>query len=1773
MELDILRAELERLFGLDELTATTRDLLGFDPERIGGTSAKGSFVRALVDHCLEADSIEALCDVVLALHPTANPKITQLRVNGVTLDEELAAGTSFGEYVVTRKLGEGRLGAVYVARHGGADHRLKVLRREATRDRRGLQRFMTVSRLVGGIDHAGLPRGVVAGETAGRWFVAHELFDGQPLAARIARTGPMHLNEAKPLLKALLEPLARIHERRLSHGDLRLDNVLVFRRADGSQQVVLLDAGSDRLRARARVGQVELFSTVGSPRTVAPEMIRGLASEPRSDVYSFGAVLYEVLTGKPLFGDVSTASEIGAAHLNRVPPPPSTLAPRGWIAKEVDDFVLGLLEKDPEKRPRSADTVLEALEGLGRTAQAAAGKKIDDAELESRIDALVADAESDEAGVALEAAVEEGGDPAKVAEAFTMAAEGLEAGDDPKKREAKKSLWFRAARIWEHQAKDMARAEQTYQWIVELDPSDDIATTALEDARRALGKYEELVEMLLAKSENASTRTERARALAEIGRLYATELDDRDQAIVAFVQAFCEDSHQASHADEVERLAGDRPEAWAEALQNCAQVLAADELPPESKNLILVRVGRWYDSKVQRPDLALPCFQAILTSDPANDAALEGMAAIYRRAQQWPELGMVLTRRADAAATPARARDYRTEAAEILEVQLNDVGGARKLYEDVLGDDAGHPKASEALARIYERQQDWAGIVKLLERRAESQRGEERLATVVKIGELHEVRLGNDAEAIHRYGAVLGEDQRNLDALRGLDRLYSKAGRFQDLLANLEQQIAVAATPRQKIALWERVAGIHDEEFLDHGKAASSWESVLTIDPAHEGALMALTRHYRALDRWEDVVGLYDRHLKLVTEGARRVELLLAKARVLVEQVGSPERALGVYEQVLEVDPAHPGALEALARLRESSGDADAALTAIEALAAKAATPEAKAEQLLRAAKLLEQRGDRDGAIERLKRALEANPTDTSIATSLRAAYVARGDINAAIQLLERELERAESDVAKGRLAGEIATLARDRLKDDRRAEDAAKRAIGFDPTNADALSLLGDVAFEAKRFLEASRHYEVLADTAGSLDKARATRLLIRYVDALAATGSTEKALTAMDTLLRVAPDDAAALLRVAQVTFEHGAPKRAVELFRDLFDRFGESMKGSERATSLYRMGEALRRAGELDAAIPPLEDSIEQDPGATDPLVSLAAVFEAKEDWERTIKTKTLHLDLAGPDQRLQLLIEIGDIASAKLGDRTRAAKSYVAALEDRPDDRRLLTKLMQLYSEEKDWGKLIDVVVKLAGFVEDKKQKAKYLHTAAGLAAKQLEDVDRALEFYGQVLELDPTMDRALDEAIALVAGAGRRVDQQRLLEKRLELASSANDKPRMLQTFTELGELFEKHLGLVDRAVDAYEAAQTFDPENRQRAEHLAGLYASDPHKYLDKAVSAQAVLLRQNPHRAEVYKLLRKLFTEVKQADPAWCVCQALYVLNLAEPDEERFFRRMRAETAAPAQAALNDEDWVTLLLHPDADPLLTGIFALIEPAVILARGQSFEQLGYDSRYQIDLAQHPYPISQTLHYAAGVLGMTPPPTFQNTNDPGGLSFLHAHSPSIVLGMAAFSTDVPSQAAAFIAARHLTYFRPGMYVRHLVPTGTGLKAWLFAAIKLIVPQFPVAAEMEGPVGEATRALEAHLSGQGRDQLARIVPKLLQSGGSLDLKRWVAGVDLTADRAGFVIAHDLETAVEIIRASAEDSSAVPNQERLKELVLYAVSRPYFDFRRLVSVTIDV
>ena len=332
-----------------------------------------------------------------------------------------------------------------------------------------------------------------------------------------------------------------------------------------------------------------------------------------------------------------------------------------------------------------------------------------------------------------------------------------------------------------------------------------------------------------------------------------------------------------------------------------------------------------------------------------------------------------------------------------------------------------------------------------------------------------------------------------------------------------------------------------------------------------------------------------------------------------------------------------------------------------------------------------------------------------------------------------------------------------------------------------------------------------------------------------------------------------------------------------------------------------------------------------------------------------------------------------------------------------------KLMQLYSEEQNWEKLVDIILKLAELVDDPKQKAKYLQTAAKVVSRELGETERAADLLQEAVALDGTNDAALTEALEMRRAAGQWEAVKELLKDRIRGASEAGDQLALLTAMDDLSVLYEQQLNRLDQAVAVQEEALKIDLENQARREALANLYTRDVGTYFEKAVAVNHDLLRREPYRAEGYRSLRTVYTKRKRPDATWCCCQALYVMNKAAPDEAMFYKRMRPDGAAVVQDRISDSDWPELLMHPDNDPLLTRLFALIQPAIAQVRAESLESLGYTESHQIFPDRDPYMMAQILHYVADALGVDPPALYQNTNDTGGVSFLHARTPSLVLG--------------------------------------------------------------------------------------------------------------------------------------------------------------------------
>ncbi|HRG95316.1 MAG TPA: serine/threonine-protein kinase, partial [Polyangiaceae bacterium] len=264
-----------------------------------------------------------------------------------------------GAYVIQRLLGQGGMGAVFVALEPELDRRVavKVLLGEG-RGGEAAARFEREARAVAALQSDHVARIFRVGcLVSGAPYMAMELLEGEDLAASLARRGPLPSGEVLSLMLQACEGLAEAHERGIVHRDLKPANLFLARRPTGATALKILDFGIAKAATPAPLTATRAF--LGTPLYMSPEQINDVRSvDARSDLWALGVVMYELLTGAPPFVAMSVP-DVSELILHARPTPPS--AARPGVPPALEAIVLRCLEKDPAARYASARELAAAL--------------------------------------------------------------------------------------------------------------------------------------------------------------------------------------------------------------------------------------------------------------------------------------------------------------------------------------------------------------------------------------------------------------------------------------------------------------------------------------------------------------------------------------------------------------------------------------------------------------------------------------------------------------------------------------------------------------------------------------------------------------------------------------------------------------------------------------------------------------------------------------------------------------------------------------------------------------------------------------------------------------------------------------------------------------------------------------------------------------------------------------------------------------------------------------------------------------------------------------------------------------------------------------------------------------------------------------------------------------------------------------------------------------------------------------------------------------------
>jgi eukaryotic-like serine/threonine-protein kinase len=280
----------------------------------------------------------------------------------------LSRGTRLGPYEIEEPLGVGGMGEVYRARDTKLRREvaIKVIRPDLVADSKIRRRFLQEARTAASINHPNIATIYAVDEALGLPFIAMELVEGRTVRSLIPE-GALTITNALDLAIQIAEGLAEAHRAGVVHRDLKPENIIVT----GNGRAKILDFGISKLRSMRGESQrdsevetrtaTEHDTIVGTASYMSPEQVRGEEVDVRSDIFSFGITLYEMLSGRRPFGG-ETRMDAMAAVLTEAPTPLSRTNPGAPL--ELDLAVAKCLEKSPAKRFQRADDLVAELRGL-----------------------------------------------------------------------------------------------------------------------------------------------------------------------------------------------------------------------------------------------------------------------------------------------------------------------------------------------------------------------------------------------------------------------------------------------------------------------------------------------------------------------------------------------------------------------------------------------------------------------------------------------------------------------------------------------------------------------------------------------------------------------------------------------------------------------------------------------------------------------------------------------------------------------------------------------------------------------------------------------------------------------------------------------------------------------------------------------------------------------------------------------------------------------------------------------------------------------------------------------------------------------------------------------------------------------------------------------------------------------------------------------------------------------------------------------------------------
>ncbi|PIE17900.1 MAG: hypothetical protein CSA65_07020 [Proteobacteria bacterium] len=1126
----------------------------------------------------------------------------------------------------------------------------------------------------------------------------------------------------------------------------------------------------------------------------------------------------------------------------------------------------------------------------------------------------------------------------------------LERQVDSEEPERRLELYFKIAELWQVQLEKPDRAARAYEKVLALDERNLRAAEALipiYEGGRDVKKYVHVLEIQLSHTEEPELSLERIRALAELAE---QRLRDKEGAFDWYLKAFEVDSCAAWIRNEAERLAaevGHWPrlvDAYEAAYDRITDPL--DQLP------VMLTVARVFEEELANTEEALRVNKRILEIEEQNEEAVGALERLYTATQQWNELLDIYQRKIEMVVDAEERKEIYFRIAFLYEEELADPDRAIEAYNTVLDIDGNETRAMKALDAIYQRLERWAELAEVLLREltmVNADDAEAILALKYRLGQLRETHLDDVPGAVEAYRDILEmqpdhEDARlaleqrlededhQLEIATILEPIYTQLEEWQRLVQVHEIQLSRQDEPLSKVELLLRIGGLWVEKIGDGDQAFHAYSRCFKVEPTNEIARGELERLAGIAERWDDLASLYEEATTEALDAPLQHELLLKLAALMEERLERPERAIEFYRKAQELEPEHAPTLDALERLYQRGEQWNELLEVFRRKADLSLDAEEREGLFSKMAYIWEEMlQNLAEAVSCYNEILAQEDGNVEALRALDRLYTAQSAWHELADNLTRQLSLAETSGEKVEFLVRLAKLRETELAETAAAVDTYRQVLELDPVNEAAVlaleGLIGNEehqqtvatilepyykgagdwqkligvyeimvnhAFDPTRKIELLHQIAELYEIAGE-DQASAFGVFGRALREDAAHESTQQNLERLARSL-ASPQDESALGGWEQLVALYN------ELVADVMDEMLAVALHMKVASiweielgNLAEAAEAYKRILALDMQNLPAVDALEQIYMRAEQYPELVAILLKKAD---------IVLDA---EERKQLFFRAAQINEELLEAFEKAIEVYVMVLDIDDSDPQAIDALERLYQRLERWEDLKDIYMRKAELTVEVEDKKQIFYALGRLYVEQLTDLDRGIETFQNVVDLDPEDLTAIRSLDALFQRAERWYDLLQVLERQVELAGAS---PEGVDLKHRIGLLWENELGDLTRAVETYRDVLITDPTYQPTLAALDAIV----HGEEEPVIAAQVLepVYEQSLEWAKLVELLevmnRHLDDPFRKLELLHRIAE-LYELRLEDsPRAFEAFGRALAEDSADERSLANLE-------------------------------------------------------------------------------------------------------------------------------------------------------------------------------------------------------------------------------------------------------------------------